>query len=115
MKKAIFGLVGIVSLSSCLKPLDERAIDIVVERCNNMSQNSAFITNLDLPVDNEYLTPSQIARVDYVLQEKTNCYLSVYLDKESGWRCYLVQKENSAFTVTSFKHPQYEKVYPTHQ
>ena len=117
MKKAMLGLSALIAVS-CQKPLDERAIEIVVNECNNtlVNTDSAVILYvLDLPADNEYLSPEQIARVDYVLQEKTDCHLSVYLDKVNGKRAYLVGKEHSAFETRSFQLPRYEKIYPIHK
>ncbi|MBI2125309.1 hypothetical protein HYV87_01735 [Candidatus Woesearchaeota archaeon] len=113
MKKVILGLV--LAVSAC-QSLEERAIEITARECNNLSQHGAYITtDLDLPVDNEYLTPEEIAHVDNVLQEKTDCQLSVYLDKVRKERSFLIEKQHSALTVTSFEHPRYEKVYPIYK
>ena len=93
MKTSIIGPVAIVTLSSCQKPLDERTIDVLVDGCNMLSNEGTFITNLGLPIDSEYLTPSEIARVGKVIQEKTDCQLYVYLDIVEEDQEYVVQKK----------------------
>ena len=97
--KPLIGLTSIIVLASCLKPLDERAIDIAVRECNTVG-NGASIRNLDLPEEKKYLTLSEIAHVDEVLQEKTYCHLgAVYADKVTGDRKYVIQRKNSVFVV----------------
>ena len=108
--RSMIGLTSIIALASCLKPLDERAIDIAVGECNVVG-NGASIRNLDLPGEKKYLTLSEIAYVDKVLQEKNDCRLrAVYADKVTGDREYAIQKKNSSFVVD---YPSdYTKIYP---
>jgi len=113
MKKVILGLV--LAVSAC-QSLEERAIEITARECNNLSHRSSVMTKtLDLPADEQYLTAEEIAHVDNVLQEKTDCHLSVYRDKTTKERSFLIEKQHSALTVTSFEHPRYEKVYPIYK
>jgi|SRR3989344_8544663 len=115
MKRAILGLAALVT-SSCLQPIDERAIELTVKECNNLPYRGSVMTQtLDLPADDQYLTAEEIAHVDNVLQEKTDCHLSVYLDKVRKERNFLIQKQSSALVITAFEHPRYEKVYPIYK
>lgn len=112
MKKIILGLTPLVA-SSCLKPIDERASDMVVKECNTINNNRgiSILTNLDLPAEGEYLTPPQMVHVDKVLQEKTDCHLSVYFDREEGDRTYVVQKNYSTLVPYAY-YPRYVRLYP---
>jgi len=107
----IIGLAGLIA-SSCLKPLDERAVEISMKDCESITINSVHMRNLDLPADGEYLTLSQIKHVDEVLQEKTDCRLSVYLDILNGDRDYLVQKKDSKYIKINFPKERYTQIYP---
>ena len=112
MKKALLSLSALIAVS-CQKPLDERAIEITVRECNNLG-NGSVILDLDLPVDNEYLTLEQIAYVDKRLQDTTDCFLTVYLENSKAERFYIVQKEHSPLLISE-NDKRFEKVYPIYK
>lgn len=107
INKSILALVGILS---CQLPLDERAVKIAKQECFSIG-NGSVTRNLDLPADDQYLTLSEIARVDRVLQDQTDCYIAgVYVDKAKETREYLIAKKDSRFVPV---YPAgYEKIYP---
>ena len=118
MKRAILGLAALVA-SNCSEPIDERAIKKAVRECNIIpSSHRVAVVNLDNPEEYGYLTPEQIARVGKVLEDKTDCHLSVYEDtfNKSIWsREFVVQKNDSTYDMGSFQPPRYKKLYPSHK
>jgi len=119
MKRAILGLAALVA-SSCAstskeivmrgyKPHDEIVIEKYVEVCLNFPGGYAL-----------YVTPlgsephfSEIAHVDDVLKEKTDCHLSVYFDRRQRNLKYILERGDPQFFVeTFFPEPEYARIYP---
>ena len=122
MKRAFIGLV-VLAASSCastpnrivmeIKPLHERVIEDYVKECDNLTSNGIYITPFGYGI-----SPSEIARVGKVLEDKTDCHLSVYEDtfNKSIWsREFVVQKNDSTYDMGSFQPPRYKKLYPSHK
>jgi hypothetical protein len=111
MKRAI--IVGLATLiaSSCQKPLDQRAVEIALQECDSISTRGVSIRSLDV-ADEPPLTLSEIAYVDNMLQNRSDCKLSVYVNKVED-REYVIEKKNSQFVMV---YPStlngYHKIYP---
>jgi len=111
MKKAILGLAALVS-SSCLPSIDDRAIELTVKECNNITTKPVYyVKHLDSPADGKYLTLPQIERVVKVIEEKTDCHLSVYFDRVEGDLDYILQKKNSEVAISLPDQKRYVKLY----
>lgn len=109
--KAILALAALVTVS-CQKNLEERAIGIVERECNTLGNGAVILRNLDLPIDNKYLTLKQIRYVGNVLQAETDCYLAAYQDKVTDERRYVVQKKDFQFLNDWEFNSRFNKIYP---
>ena len=106
MKRAFIGLV-VLAASSCastpnrivmeIKPLHERVIEDYVKECDNLTSNGIYITPFGYGI-----SPSEIARVGKVLEDKTDCHLSIYFDRKQGDLEYVVEKGNPEFLRGAF-------------
>ena len=109
MRKSVGIGITALALSGCLQPLDERAIEIAVKDCDTLSHQGAVVRNLDLPVEGKYLTVSDMAYVNKVLQERTDCYLAAVYEIAKENRGYVIMKKNSTLVLG---YPQLKKIYP---
>ena len=120
MKRAMLGLTVLAGLGCASsnrnvmepKSLSKRVIEESVKGCNELSSSRYGIYFADVGGE-EYLIPSEIARVDKIVQEKTDCHLSVYFDRERGNIGYVVEKGNPEFLIKVFLYEsRYVKHYP---
>ncbi len=120
MKRAMLGLTVLAGLGCASsnrnvmepKSLSERVIEESIKGCNELSLSKYGIYFADVGGE-ECLTPSDMARVDKIVQEKTYCHLSVYFDRERGKIGYVVEKGNPEFLIKVFLYEsRYVKHYP---